>query len=202
VTDYDVLDHALEIRPGDRLDTVRRARSGTRENAQLSYEAIFEPTHPGNLSIAERFALALAVVRFHGDTPLEAHYAERFAQHEGRAAVAAALESVIAAGGTAGPFGHYRETGLAAESTDGLHLAVSEDARLVLGDELSALIEHVHLLVYRPRESSADALQRLLDEGWTTTELVAVSQLVAFLSFQIRLATGLSVLRSSWENIR
>lgn len=195
---FDVLDRALGVLPDDRLDVVRRARPGTRENAQLSYEAVFEPADAGDLSIAERVALAVVVARLHGDTPLSAHYESLFAEHETRPAVIEALQSVAAAGTTSGPYGEYREVGLAGESVSGLRFTVPADARAVLGDELSALIEHVHLLVYRPREASADALQALLDEGWSSTDLVIVSQLVAFLSFQIRLASGLAVLRSSW----
>ncbi|NQX26645.1 CMD domain protein [Microbacteriaceae bacterium VKM Ac-2854] len=189
----------MGVLPDDRLDAVRRARPGTRDNAQLSYEAVFEPADAGNLSVAERVALAVVVARFHGDTPLSAHYEAVFAEHESRPAVIEALHAVAAAGITSGPYGVYREAGLAAESVPGLRFSVPDDARAVLGDELAALIEHVHLLVYRPREASADALQALLDEGWTSTDLVIVSQLVAFLSFQIRLASGLAVLRSSWD---
>lgn len=37
-------------------------------------------------------------------------------------------------------------------------------------------------------------LQALLDAGWSTTEIVTLSQLVAFLSFQIRVVVGLRVL--------
>jgi len=34
----------------------------------------------------------------------------------------------------------------------------------------------------------------LLDAGWSTTGIVTLSQIVAFLAFQIRVATGLRVL--------
>jgi uncharacterized protein YciW len=38
------------------------------------------------------------------------------------------------------------------------------------------------------------ALRALLDAGWSTTDIVTLSQLVAFLSFQIRVAAGLRAL--------
>ena len=38
------------------------------------------------------------------------------------------------------------------------------------------------------------ALQALLDAGWSTTDIVTLSQIVAFLSFQIRVIAGLRVL--------
>jgi uncharacterized protein YciW len=37
-------------------------------------------------------------------------------------------------------------------------------------------------------------LQALLDAGWSPTDIVTLSQLVAFLAFQVRLVTGLQVL--------
>lgn len=195
----DVLDHALGVTAGDPLDAVRATRAATRENAQRSYDSIFSPTVGNGVSIAERLALAVIISRWHGDTPLSAHYEAEFSRVEPSVDMIAALRDIAAAGRVQGPYGVYREPGLAAESVEGLRFVVPDAARSVVGDELSALVEHVHLLVFRPREASAEALQRLLDEGWTTTDLVCVSQLVAFLSFQIRYATGLAVLRSSME---
>jgi CMD domain protein len=195
----DVLDRALGVTPGDRLDLIRRARAATKSNAQRSYDSLFRPTVPNGVAVAERLAIAVVVSRWHGDTPLSEHYETEFATAEPSTHLIGALREIATAGATAGPYGVYREPGLAAESTTGLRFAVPADTRATIGDELSALLEHVHLLVFRPREASAEALQTLLDEGWTTTDLVCVSQLVAFLTFQIRYATGLSVLRDAKE---
>ena len=40
-------------------------------------------------------------------------------------------------------------------------------------------------------------MQALLDAGWSTTAIVTLSQLVAFLSFQVRAVTGLRTLGAS-----
>ena len=40
-------------------------------------------------------------------------------------------------------------------------------------------------------------LQALLDAGWSTPEIVTLSQLVAFLTFQIRVAAGLRTLAAA-----
>ena len=40
-------------------------------------------------------------------------------------------------------------------------------------------------------------LQRMLDAGWTTTDVVTLSQLVSFLAFQIRVVAGLRVLAAA-----
>jgi uncharacterized protein YciW len=50
------------------------------------------------------------------------------------------------------------------------------------------------MLVFHPRDAAPAALQSLLDAGWSTTDVVTISQIVAFLSFQIRVVTGLRVL--------
>ncbi len=73
----------------------------------------------------------------------------------------------------------------------------SAATRAELGPRLAAAFEHAHLLVFHPRDADAPALQVLLDSGWTTTGIVTLSQLVAFLAFQVRLVIGLSVLARS-----
>ena len=46
--------------------------------------------------------------------------------------------------------------------------------------------EHAHLLVFHPRDAKASALRRFAGCGLEHTGIVTLSQLVAFLSFQIR----------------
>ena len=50
------------------------------------------------------------------------------------------------------------------------------------------------MLVFHPRDATSDALKSLLDAGWSTTDVVTLSQIVAFLSFQIRVVVGLRTL--------
>lgn len=57
--------------------------------------------------------------------------------------------------------------------------------------------EHAHLLVFRPRDASRQALQTLLDAGWSNDGIVTLSQLVAYLAFQVRLVEGLTALAAS-----
>ena len=65
---------------------------------------------------------------------------------------------------------------------------------------LTAALQHAHLLVFRPRDASAAALQQLLSAGWLTTDIVTLAQLVSFLSFQIRLIVGLRTLVAAPEH--
>ena len=71
---------------------------------------------------------------------------------------------------------------------------MSDAHRELLGERLSAALAHAHLLVFHPRDASPAALQALLDAGWSSTGIVTLSQLVAFLAFQIRVVTGLQAL--------
>ena len=67
----------------------------------------------------------------------------------------------------------------------------------MLGARLSAALDHMHLLVFHPRDAAPAALQVLLDAGWSTTDIVTLSQIAAFLSFQIRVVAGLRVLAAN-----
>jgi len=71
---------------------------------------------------------------------------------------------------------------------------VAETNRSVLGGRLSAAFAHGHMLVFHPRDASPASLQALRDAGWSKTDIVTLSQLVAFLAFQIRAIAGLRAL--------
>ena len=126
-------------------------------------------------------------------------YAAGLADLNGGASLAAAVKTEIEKGAARGPYGRYPAGPLSAEDSNGPVYVVSDFSRAVLGAKLSAGLEHAHLLVYRPREASPDALQTLLDAGWSTTGIVTLSQIVAFLSFQIRVVAGLSALSAAGE---
>jgi CMD domain protein len=134
------------------------------------------------------------VTALHQDAATAGFYAARLAEHSPRLAAVIAREAE--AGRTTGPYGAYPVPGpLAAESVAGpAYRTIDRDE---LGTRLAAALEHAHLLVFRPRESSREALRALLDAGWSTTDVVTLSQLVAFLTFQVRVVTGLRLLAAS-----
>ena len=59
------------------------------------------------------------------------------------------------------------------------------------------VFNHLHLLIFHPRDAAPGALQELLDAGWSTTGIVTLSQIAAFLSFQIRVVAGLRALTAA-----
>jgi CMD domain protein len=190
----DVIDTLADIAPGSVLDTARNRRTVARQQAQTSYLSLFKPSLTGGVSAQERHAVATFVAGLHGQAQAEAFYGAGLTEAGGSAALKAAIALAVAAGKTQGPYGAYPKGPLSVEDTSGLTYRVSPDVSLVLGRRLVAAFEHTHMLVFHPRDADASSLQALLDAGWSTTDVVTLSQLVAFLSFQIRVVSGLRVL--------
>ena len=90
--------------------------------------------------------------------------------------------------------GAYPTGPLSREDTPGPSHRVAVETRRALGPRLAAAFDHLHLLVFHPRDAAAPALQALLDAGWSTTDIVTLSQIAAFLSYQIRVVAGLRIL--------
>jgi len=189
----DVIDHLAGVAPNSPLDRLRDRRPDAREQAQRSYDALFSPDSEDEVTIVERDAVAAFVAGLHGDDPVAAFYAERLAQLAPH--LAEPVQTEIAAGRTTGPYGVYPDAAPAGESDEGLRYQARQAD--LLGVRLAAAFEHAHLLVFRPREAHRKALAALADAGWSTTGIVTLSQLVAFLSFQVRLVAGLRVLGAS-----
>jgi CMD domain protein len=193
----DVIDLLAGIERGSRLDAIRAQRPEARENAQRSYLALFAPKFPGGVGAEERYALAAFVAGLHGDATILAFYKEGLKKENARPDLSAAVADEIARGSAKGPYGRYPNGPLSVEDKLGPIHRISEANRPRLGARLPAAFEHAHLLVFRPRDASPAALQALLDAGWSTADIVTLSQLVAFLSFQIRVIAGLRVLAAT-----
>jgi CMD domain protein len=191
----DVIDTLAGIAPGSHLDSVRRTRRAVaREQAQKSYDSLFAPVDAGGFSLLERFAIAVFVAGLHGQPAIRDFYAARLGTAGATDATCAAIDAGIAAAMTRGPYGAYPKGPLSREDTPGLVHRVTGAHREALGPRLASAFEHVHMLVYHPRDAAPPSLQAMLDAGWTTDAVVTLSQLVAFLSFQIRVVAGLRVL--------
>ena len=193
-TDADVIDALVGITPGSSLDAIRARRREARAHAQATYRALFAPEAPGNVTAQERFAVGGFVAGLHGATAIATGYGARLAESGASVALKEAVDVAIAEARTNGPYGRYPAGPLSREDTAGLSYRVGASTRRTLGPRLTAAFEHVHMLVFHPRDAAPAALQALLDAGWSTTDIVTLSQIVAFLSFQIRVVTGLRTL--------
>ncbi len=191
----DVIDTLAGIAPGSHLDSVRRTRRAVaREHAQKSYASLFAPGDTGGFGPLERFAVAVFVAGLHGQTAIKEFYAAKLKSAAATDATRAAIDAEIAAAATKGPYGAYPKGPLSQEDTQGPVHRIADKNREALGPRLSAAFEHVHMLVFHPRDAAPPSLQAMLDAGWSTDDIVTLSQLVAFLSFQIRVVAGLKIL--------
>jgi CMD domain protein len=191
----DVIDTLAGIAPGSHLDSVRRTRRAVaREHAQKSYDSLFAPGDTGGFAPLERFAVAVFEAGLHGQTAIREFYAAKLRSAGATGAMLAAIDAEIATATTKGPYGAYPKGPLSREDTQGPLHRVAGKNREALGPRLATALEHVHMLVFHPRDAALPSLQAMLDAGWTTDAVVTLSQLVAFLSFQIRVVTGLKVL--------
>jgi alkylhydroperoxidase domain protein len=57
-----------------------------------------------------------------------------------------------------------------------------------------SLVRHAELLAMRPAAAGPDDLQRLADAGLSARDIVSLSQVIAFVAFQVRVIAGLRVL--------
>jgi len=193
-TEIDVIDALVGIKPGSPLDSIRARRPEARAHAQATYRALFAPAEPGHVTAPERFAVGGFVAGLHGATAIAAYYGARLAESGASASLKDAVDAATAEARTKGPYGRYPAGPLSREDTAGLSYRVGAATRQALGPRLAAAFEHVHMLVFHPRDAAPAALQALLGAGWSTTDIVTLSQIVAFLSFQIRVVTGLRTL--------
>ena len=193
----DIIDLLAGIEPGSSLSGIRARRLQARENAQKSYVALFEPVDFGGVAAAERYAVAAFVAGVHDEPATGNFYLAKLANVTDRANWVEPLKAEIERAKTQGPYGAFPAGPLSVEDTTGLIFRVSGDGQRILGPRLGAFLEHAHLLVFRPRDAAPAAMQALLDAGWSTTSIVTLSQLVAFLSFQVRSVSGLRTLGAS-----
>ncbi|EJN09244.1 CMD domain protein, Avi_7170 family [Bradyrhizobium sp. YR681] len=193
----DIIDTLAGIEPGSALDGIRAKRVQARDNAQKSYLSLFEPIDAGDFSLVERAAVAFFVIGLHRNPDVAAFYRAKLAATADGARLIEAIEVEIARGETSGPYGAFPAGPLSVENKAGLIYRVSAERKPELGARLVAAFEHAHLLVLRPRDAASADMKALLAAGWSDTGIVTFSQLVAFLSFQVRVVTGLRVLGAS-----
>ncbi|MDD1520200.1 CMD domain protein [Bradyrhizobium sp. WBAH42] len=193
----DIIDTLAGIEPGSTLDAIRARRLQARENAQKSYLSLFEPIDAGDFSLAERAAVAAFVTGLHGESPVAAFYRDKLAATADGAPLSDAIKAEIERGKTSGPYGAYPAGPLSIENKAGLVYRVGAERKPVLGARLIAALEHAHLLVFHPRDSASADMKALLAAGWSNTGIVTFSQLVAFLSFQVRVVSGLRTLAAA-----
>jgi len=75
---------------------------------------------------------------------------------------------------------------------------IQADAIDGLGDQrLRSILGFTRTLILAPVEGDRAALKQLQDAGLATTEIVVLAQLIAYLSYQVRLFAGLGALQGA-----
>lgn len=184
----DLIDAVAGIEPGSTLDAARHARPVAREQIQAADTALFGP---GTASLPHRDRLLVAGFATGVTDPSGRLFARRLIDLGADGDLVAGL---VASAAQQGPWGSYREPGLVAEGDPRDPWQVAPAQRAALGERLSVVLEHAHLLLLHPRDARPAALARLTDAGWTRPDIVTWSQLISFVAFQTRLASGLAVL--------
>ena len=174
------------------IDGCRRARTPRRATS-----ALFEPADFGDVAASERYAVAAFVAGVHDEPAVANFYLAKLAKAADRSELVEALKAEIEHARTKGPYGAFPAGPLSVEDKAGLIYRVVGGWPACPWRRLGAVLEHAHLLVFRPRDAAPAAMQALLDAGWSTTAIVTLSQLVAFLSFQVRAVAGLRTLGAS-----
>jgi uncharacterized protein YciW len=160
----DVLNAILGVSGDDPIVALRQQKPTLVSELQDYYLALFEPTE------ASARALPLA---------LRAQVAVRVASHTGSSAV----------------IDWYRQVGREAGVSDADLDRVADPGSPIEDDGvLGAAIRHADLLTLRPADATADDLQVLMDAGLAPAGIVSLSQVIAFVNYQLRLVAALRAL--------
>lgn len=93
---------------------------------------------------------------------------------------------------------HYRERLVAEKADPALIDAVGAGRTTALGDaRIETILGFTTKLIERPIEGDRDAVQALVRAGLSTPAIVALAQLVAFLSYQVRVVAGLQAMAAA-----
>ncbi len=121
---------------------------------------------------------------FDPDEPEGLSAVERFAVATRVSTIHAATEAIA----------HYTARLIASGATPEIVSVAEQPGRSGGSARLSALLAHADLLGSHPIDTTPDSHQSLADAGLSTLEIVQVSQLIAFLSFQLRVITALQLI--------
>ncbi|MDO9711477.1 CMD domain protein [Paracraurococcus lichenis] len=189
----DLVDQLAGLPTDAPLALLRYRRADAHTHTAASHAALFAPAVPGAVSLVERRALGLYVAGLHRAEEHVAHFTATLGDATLAALVAEAVRETLATG----PAGHYPPGPLSPEDTPPPAFALGAPLAAALGPRLVAGLAHAHAMVFHPRDASPEAFAALAAAGWDADGIVTLSQIVAFLAYQIRLVAGLRALAAS-----
>lgn len=160
-TTTDTLNAILGIDDASPIAALRNQKPTLVTELQEYYDSIFEPTADSAEALSVADRLVVAV---------------RVASHTNSIAVADWYANLAT------------ENGVSSET---ITRARAADQAWTGDSQLDAEIRHADLLTTRPVDARQSDLQALKDAGLTPAGIVSLSQTIAFVSYQLRLAAGL-----------
>lgn len=89
---------------------------------------------------------------------------------------------------------HHRARLRALEADDAIIAADCDPNTLGLAPRAAAILRHTDLVSAAPHAASQAAIRALQASGLTTSEIVTLAQLIAFVHYQVRVLAGLRLL--------
>ena len=80
---------------------------------------------------------------------------------------------------------------------DHRELGIESGCATDLDEPLATIARHADLVTLTPSKAEARHIALLAEAGLTNPQIVALSELIAFVNFQTRVAAGLRLLRSA-----
>ncbi|MER8457124.1 hypothetical protein NKH89_26905 [Mesorhizobium sp. M0923] len=77
------------------------------------------------------------------------------------------------------------------------HLRAVAQGETALEEPLATIARHADLVTLTPKKAEASDIALLAQAGLNNPQIVALSELIAFVNFQTRVATGLRLMRSA-----
>lgn len=152
----DVIDAILGVEPGTRIADIRGQFPQNQLDFQAYYDALFNPNETSEAELSVAHRLVIAI---------------RVASHTGSTAVADWY------------IGEARNHGVSDEIIDHVRGLESPDTGVPV---LDAALRHTDLLVTHPVDASKQDLQALEIAGLRPGGIVTLSQVAAFVSYQLR----------------
>lgn len=162
VMSTDLMNQLAGLSPTSPLASVRALRPDVVRHTQGSYDKLFTPTDPSDLTAVERGQVALRVAALNASPMLLSHYRQQLA-----------------------------ELGVTPEQ---MALLEQSDRSVTLDPRTTAMMRHVDLVTRTPGAATPADLTALQAGGLSVTAIVTLSQLIAFLSFQVRTLMVLTLL--------
>lgn len=156
-----VIPRIAGITPQSSIAAVLNERATVLDLSERTHGALLAPRDPGGLSVPLRAALAVRVASINHDKALIGHYRGLLDEAEG---------------GSPGVL----------TVADPDHVPSAESA-----PRLAAIVRHADLLAITPQDASKDAIEALQTAGVADADIVRLTQLIGFVTYQVRFATGL-----------